>query len=173
MCYFLTVTFDEKFRETVKSVFARAGLRLRRNGNAFFERDFGAGAASYDVTDGHCSCALYADLDAGEEAVNPKKLIKKFRKKGLSEKRIEEAVERETAAAAERQKSREERSAGLRKTFADLFAQIGDYRLFVHLYKGSIDEEKLGGADHLELKITELLNGNAEIAEDVIIKIKK
>jgi hypothetical protein len=168
MCHFLTISFNKEFEEQFRSVFPAKEFRLRENKNPFFEKNFGENIVSFDVTDGHCSCSIRADL-AAETATadDAEKIIENYRRKGWSENKIRRAL-------GNRQSKPEiETGTPAREYLARIFERIGSYELFTHMYKGAIGDEPLKAASRKDLKIQELLDKTVEVPDDVIIKIKK
>ena len=166
MCFYLTISCGAERAAAVREFFSE-GFRLRENKNPFFEKRFGARCAAFDVTDGHCSCSIFADLTAEEETNGETlRLIEKYRRKGWAENKIRRAIESHNS------KPPRETDSGIREKLAQLYERIGSYRLFAHLYEGAIDEERLEAAGEKDLKTTELADKNRGVPADVIINIK-
>jgi hypothetical protein len=90
MCYFVTISFPKKVEKAVISHLL-TGVCLDRNKNPFFVQTLGKGFLSMNVTDGHCSCSLYSSL-LTEDAEDTTRLMKKYRRKGWSQNKIDIAL---------------------------------------------------------------------------------
>lgn len=170
MCYFITVAVDKNHEALLKATLG-SSFRLSRSKNASIISNLQPNDAAFELTDGMCSCGLYASTDGGEdsaEKIRRKYSKPKYKKRGWTEVKIERAI------ADSLLKPKKEFSGlrpDLRSQLAGLASQTGRLALVVHYYSGAIDTEEVPTSQKNVVSCEELQTEDDTVAEDVLVEI--
>lgn len=169
MCYFVTIGVPERHRQRLAAV-AREHtlLDVSASANPSVARQFPAGDALCTVTQGGCSCRLYADAGTKTDAEQEAARRAQYRRRGWSEAKISRALESS-------RRSRAAPDVDARAVFRELVAAIvdttGHVRLFAHLYAHGVDTEDVGPAARLTLALREFERREGAFAADAVVEV--
>jgi hypothetical protein len=148
VCYFIAVGVrDEGARLLELERQKREGFGVTPAANLDIAALFPRGDRLFWVTHGGCSCDLVKTRVNGSDA-DPEKDRAQYRKEGWSEAKIARALTAKHASKA--RAPRGQRDDTPRERLDDLLARLssiaGGVRIFVHMFEGAVDEEKVVGA---------------------------
>jgi hypothetical protein len=156
MCWFITMGVPAAGASLLEQRGAsRGGLGVRRAANPHVARLFPASDVRFEITDGGCSCDLYAE-PSETGSTHAEQLREKYRKKGWSSAKIDRAVQASEAARVAAMTRRRETGAQLlfREVVAEQVRAFGTIRLFAHMYSGSQDEEMVTSESRARLDLS-------------------
>lgn len=177
MCYFVVVAVPSS---AIPS--ARAFLRsMQPADNASIEATLPDDWQAFYLKEGMCACTLYSDpdrpettksLDERAAAFREKHAKPKYRKRGWTPERIEQAIEelkeRESA-------SRPSGFVGLRGDvrveLADLALATGAVRALVHWFSGGLERESVHVTDERRITVDAFVAGTTPMERDVLYEI--
>ena len=172
MCYFVTLGIPAKYRTAVEALAKqRGGLGVEPVPNRSVARLFPQGDALFVITNGGCSCDLYAEPSRSSPAADEANQRARYRRKGWSEAKISRALE---ARARSRVTSgREDCRARFLDVVATLVEDIGRVQLFAHEYSGRIDTEDVsaGRAQTITLETFRYRGGGFDV--DTVVEVVK
>jgi hypothetical protein len=172
VCYFIVVGVrDEGARVLELERQEREGFGVVPAANADVAALFPTGDRLFWITHGGCSCDLVKSHASAPEA-DLKKQRAQYQKKGWSEAKIDRALKAKHASKT--QVPRGQRDDTPLERIDDLLVRLsgthGGVRVFVHMFDGSIDEEKVVGAigDRVHARGIASKRG---LPEDVVVEL--
>jgi hypothetical protein len=171
VCWFITVGIQEDAAAALEALGRRrGGLSVCPSRNPHVTALFPPNDATFEVTNGGCSCDLWL-APLKQAAGEREKRREQYRKKGWSEAKIERALN--AAAAAHLASANAEPLAGPRATFrraiADQVATTGSVHVFAHFYKGNQDHEHVVCTERRRIPADEFLDG--DLPGDVLLEV--
>jgi hypothetical protein len=141
MCFFITISVPAQKANLVPEVFGR-GFHTSQTANPAVIAALPASHATMLVTNGHCSCDLYASPRSATEPDPEAHLRKKYAKRGWSKAKVMRAVEQAKASS-----SRSLHARGFIPDVAErlqaLCKAAGTVAVVVHWYSGQVETEQL------------------------------
>lgn len=167
MCYYITVVFTQKEAVSIKKL--PTGVHAEKTDNPAILQQLPTDYLSYDITTNGCSCDLFHPVQPNEENTKKESLVKKYKRKGWSDKKIERAIESHKKDVGN--------AHGFRSDLLGWFNLIthdfsGSMFVFIHFYSGSINTEKLV-IKTLKIKADQLALLHPFFPEDTLVEIKK
>ncbi len=153
MCYFIACAVPDSHGPAVKRL---VGFSASKCGNRSVHRVFDVAVAAYWIMDGMCACGLFQtprdrvaqDIEARAEKIRRKYRLPRYRKRGWTEEKIEEAVtelreRHRRGARGEDDEIHIGLSRVLAKDFGDLAREAGWAAFLVHWFRGDVNDEDL------------------------------
>src|SRR5215510_7292371 len=151
MCRLVTLGIDKSLGSAFREVGdAREGFAVDPSRNPSVARLFPPSDLLLEITVGGCSCGLLAAplrSDHGEAD------RRRYEKKGWSAAKIERALEASRAARGQDHSS--ENARRFRDAIAGLLRRTPSIRLFVHMYSGAFDTERVPSGKKVKLTFEE------------------
>jgi hypothetical protein len=167
MCFFITIAVPAQKAGLVEEVFGR-GFHTAPTANASVAAALPAGYAALLVTDGHCSCDLYAAPQSPTGRNPEDHLRKKYAKRGWSDAKIARAVEQGKASGPKNLHTR-----GLRADVASRLVELchaaGGVTVVVHWYRGRVETEPLSLKHAEPCDCADLPTRAASLPEDEVL----
>lgn len=140
MCYLIHVGVPAAHAASIRT---QRSPRVDRHSNPSVAEAFGSDFALYSITDGGCSCRLYASPGArSRRSRRSESLKKKYERLGWSEEKIARALASSNDAL---EQNHHDDGPGLGADVAGYVASLaesfGEVQLIVHEYRGSFAEE--------------------------------
>jgi hypothetical protein len=148
VCYFIAVGVrDEGARALELERQKRDGFGVVPAANAYIAALFPKEDRLFWITHGGCSCDLVKSRSSVSESGREKERAQ-YRRKGWSGAKIDRALQAKHASKT--QVPRGQRDDTPMERLDDLLVRLsrthGGVRVFVHMFEGSVDEEKVVGA---------------------------
>jgi len=170
MCYFLTVSIPDQTVPQIPEQQKRS-IHFYPQVNKSISKHLPENWTSFVVTSGGCSCDLYQAAKALNK--DNKNLIKRYRKKGWSETKIERALRSKKESIAHKESIAP--SEGLRDDILGLVINLtntfGKIRLSLHFYSGNIETETFSLIDCGQVSLNDFRQGNSFFKEETTLLI--
>jgi hypothetical protein len=167
MCFFITIAVPAPKAALVPDVFGR-GFRTASTANPAVVAALPTDYAPTLVTNGHCSCDLYAAPRSETEPDLGDHLRKKYAKRGWSDSKI--------ARALEQAKARDSKNLHARGIHRDVVSRLqelcraaGSVAVVVHWYSGQVETEQLSLRQAKPCDCAELPARAAALCEDEVL----
>lgn len=164
MCYTMTIVIDKSGTDILARELSGA-FTVLANKNPSIAKQLSAGDRAFDVVAGGCSCDLLGAQTLPDEI---KKLEKKYKSKGWSDKKIERTL-------ADKLSGRKDENAPLRlefgKRLGEVVARTGRILLVVHWYQGATESEPVPIQGKLVKARQDLFDFAQNIPEDMLVEI--
>ncbi len=178
MCDFVLVAFPESAVPAARGVL-RSTFGMQPANNASFDAQIPDDWTAVVLMEGMCGCDMYCDPDRVERVVpleerarafREKHAKPRYRKRGWTEERVEQAI-----AEMEERTARMPDFNGLRidvrRTLVELARATGAARVLVHTFTGGIETERLTVAAERQLALDAFLAGTPPVQRDVLYEV--
>lgn len=180
MCYFVIVAFAPGGREHARAVL-RSASHMRESANPSVGASLPQGWIAAYLADEMCGCDMYSDPRVPETSESLDERIARFRKKhqkakyrkrGWSDARIEEAIRnmRSDVPATNGSRLRGIR-IDVRRTIAELVQRVGPIRVLVHFFSGDVDKEPITAETEV-VALDQFLTNDSLVLADIWYELR-